>query len=147
MIAGMAEHSPEAEARLDRLDEVLFAPHGMGPKGRVFMNAVTFHDIRKWRWRGRLDPISQAVFLKLGWMGTYYHPCFDLDRAMAEGMTLEGGRQIWVTRLVPPHRLFIDRLESVTPFPRAETPSDDELIPLEGHPVVKPIPIPDRSET
>ena len=135
----------DVRARLDRLDEVLFAPHGMGPKGRVFMNAVTFADVRKWH-RDRLDLISQAVFLKLGWMGWLYHPMFDHWGAHHNGMTLEARRQIWVSRLVPEHHIFIDPIESVTPFPRAVQPSDDELIPLDGFPVVKPIPIPETPE-
>jgi len=140
------EPPPEVAARLDKLDEILFSPHGMGLKGRVFMNAVTFADVRKWH-RNQFEPISEAALLKMGWMGKLYHPMFDYQGAYKAGMTLETGRQIWLTRLVPPHFLFIDKLETMTPFPRAVAPSDDELIPLQDDCVAKPIPIPQELES
>jgi len=134
----MPDEPTEVTDRLDRLEELLFAPWGMGSTGRVFMNAVTFCEIRTYRWR-RLDPHTMADLLKLGWQG-YFH------KEEQDGKPHGERRQIWVSRLVPEHRIFIDPIESVTPFPRATEPSDDELIPLDGFPVVKPIPIPETPE-
>ena len=114
----------DVAARLNKLDEALFG-EGAVP-GRVFMNAQTYADVQLWRGLkaeppfDRIDIESRAVFLKLGFVANLVTHGPEAD-----------ARQLWLTRLVPPGFIFIDPLETMTPFPRAETPSDDELISLE----------------
>jgi hypothetical protein len=125
----LPEPSAEVAARLDKLDEILFSPHGMGLVGRVFMHAATYCDVRRWQ-RVRLDIITDATLLKSGWMATLYHPMFNLAGAYANGMTFEAGRPIWVSRLVPLWHVHIDKREGQS-GPLAGALTDNDLIPLE----------------
>lgn len=115
-------------AWLGKLDEILFSPHGMGLRGRVFVSPAVFQAVMKLRVE-RLEPITVAALLKLGWMGVLYHPMFDLRGAQKAGMVLEAGRQIWVCRHVPDGFVYIDRSEE--PYPMHGPVGEDQLISLE----------------
>lgn len=113
----------DIEARLDRLDELLFG-EGAEP-GRVFMHALTYADVRLWRGLKaeppyeRIDIESQAVFLKLGFVAVL----------VTHGPEAEP-RQLWCSRLVPVGHIYIDSSGSFTPL--EATPSEDQFVALDG---------------
>jgi len=122
----MADKHPPADvqARLDRLDEVLFTPGSK--RGRVFMNPLTYADVRFW-WGQKADPPyyridieSRSALLKMGLVAVLVTHGPEADP-----------RQLWCSRLVPEGHVYITE-DGFGPL--KEAPSEDQLTSLEGSP-------------
>jgi hypothetical protein len=116
------EPPADVQARLDKLDEALFG-EGAAP-GRVFLNPLTYADVRLWRGQNadppyhRIDIESQAARLKMGLVAVLVTHGPEADP-----------RQLWASRLVPVGFIYITD-EGYGPL--KEAPSEDRLISLEG---------------